>query len=176
MLQLVRTMNIFVLDYDISLAAKYHCDKHIVKMVLETAQLLSGVKILHGETAAYKMSKGHLGHPCTKWAAESLDNFNWLHELGLELCDEYTRRYNKTHLSQEKVIDCIVPPKTLTSKGLTPFARAFRRTMPAENLKRLLDTEDVVDAYRLYYNLDKPFAEWRYSEKPYWYKPETSGT
>ena len=84
-------MNIFFLDEDPTMSAQYHVDKHVVKMILETAQLLCGV---HHATAPdntyvpYKLS--HKNHPCSIWARTSLSNYLYLCELGLELCKEYT--------------------------------------------------------------------------------------
>lgn len=86
-------MNIFYLDSNPTLCAKYHNDKHVVKMILETAQLLCGVHWVTGKEAPYKLS--HKNHPCSIWVRSSLENYLWLCELGLELCDEYTYRYGK---------------------------------------------------------------------------------
>ena len=65
-------MNIFVLDNDPFKAAEYQCDKHVVKMVLETAQLLCSAH----ETAPYKRT--HYNHPCAIWTRSSLSNYMWL--------------------------------------------------------------------------------------------------
>ena len=73
-------MNIFFLDNDIRKCAIYHCDKHVVKMTLETAQLLCGVHHIIGGDAPYKLS--HKNHPCSIWARESLSNYMLLSELG----------------------------------------------------------------------------------------------
>lgn len=91
-------MNIFVLDRDVKKCAIYHNDKHVVKMILESAQLLCGV---HHMTESnindipYKLS--HKNHPCSIWAREDISNYLWLCELGLELCKEYTYRYGRRH-------------------------------------------------------------------------------
>jgi len=63
-------MNIFFLDFDTEKCAKYHCDKHVVKMILETAQLLCGTHWVIGSEAPYKLS--HKNHPCAIWTRESL--------------------------------------------------------------------------------------------------------
>ena len=91
-------MNIFFLDNDPQKIAEYHCDKHVVKMILETAQLLCGVHHMTPQVTPqvpYKLS--HKNHPCSIWARESFTNYLILCEVGLELCKEYTYRYGKIH-------------------------------------------------------------------------------
>jgi hypothetical protein len=80
-------LNIFYLDNDPEIAAKYHCDKHVVKMILETAQVLTAVKHRYGETdTTYKCT--HKNHPSTKWAGDRTLHYVWLWKLGIELCRE----------------------------------------------------------------------------------------
>ncbi len=95
-------MNIFYLNYIAKKCAQSHFDKHVVKMILETMQLLSGVwwmlcpekaKELNKKDKIYKLS--HKNHPCAKWARESRSNYIWLAEFGMELCKEYNHRYVK---------------------------------------------------------------------------------
>ena len=150
-------MNIFVLDENPAIAATYACDKHVVKMILESAQMLCSV---HPEgTAPYK--RGFYNHPCTKWVRASVANYDWLIEHARALCTEYTRRYGKVHKS-EKVIDwCDTNRPELPDVGLTPFAQA----MP-EDYKN----EDAVEAYRTYYRNDKRrFATWKDVDPPTWF-------
>lgn len=86
-------MQVFVLDKDPVLAARYHCDKHVVKMIVETCQLLCTAHHLHGsEQPPYR--KTHVNHPCAIWARESRANYDWLIQLGFALSDEYTLRYH----------------------------------------------------------------------------------
>ena len=84
-------MNIFVLDYNPKRAAQMQCDKHVVKMPLETAQILCSA--FEPGTAPYKRT--HYNHPCSVWGRESKVNYKWLIEHGLALSDEYTYRYGK---------------------------------------------------------------------------------
>ena len=72
-------MNIFYLDEDTEICAQYHCDKHVVKMILEYAQILCTVLHELGQEAPYRPT--HRNHPCTVWARESLDNWIWLRAL-----------------------------------------------------------------------------------------------
>ena len=155
-------MNIFLLDYDVKKCAQSHVDKHVVKMILETAQLLCGVHwITDSQSAApYKLS--HKNHPCSIWTRESLSNYLYLCELGLELCYEYTYRYGKRHKSQDVIEWCIVNKPNIEDKGFTEPAKA----MPDE-----YKVESVVDSYRNYYKGAKSgFAVWKNREVPEWYK------
>jgi len=134
-------MNIFVLDLDIKKCAEYHCDKHVVKMLLETSQILCSTYYFTNEShkSPYKLT--HKNHPCSLWTRESLSNWLWLRNLGLALYDEYRKRYgNKDHKSGDVILGLDVP--NLPDKGLTKFAQA----MPIEYRH-----EDVVKAYRAYY-------------------------
>ena len=74
-------------------------------MILESSQLLCGVHWLSGSEAPYKLS--HRNHPCSIWTRKSLSNYLWLCELGLELCNEYTRRYGKTHKTKQILEWCL---------------------------------------------------------------------
>ena len=153
-------MNIFYLDYDTSKCAKYHNDKHVVKMILETAQLLCGSHWATGGEAPYTLS--HKNHPCSIWARESLSNYLYLCELGLELCYEYTYRYGKRHKSQDVIEWCIVNKPGIADIGFTEPAKA----MPDE-----YKVESVVQSYRNYYMGAKSgFAVWKNREKPFWFE------
>ena len=143
-------MNIFLLSFNAKQAAEYHCDKHVVKMILETAQLLySAHWILDPSTLpeiSYKLA--HKNHPCSIWVRESLSNYVWLCELGYWLCQEYRFRYgNKTHKT-EAHIDWLRsnPPPTLQDIGVTEI----RLAMPVE-YKR----PNPVESYRMYYRENK---------------------
>lgn len=137
-------MNIFVLDKSPEQAAQYHCDKHVVKMPLETAQMLCAVHWRYGNEPPYALS--HPNHPCTLWAGQTVENYRWLVRLGLALCSEYTHRYGKRHGS-ERVIQLLkLPPLRLTARGFTAFAKA----MPEQYI-----THDTVESYRTYYQFEK---------------------
>ena len=156
-------MNIFILDKDVKKCAQYHCDKHVVKMILETAQLLCGVHHMTAHDTAhvpYKLS--HKNHPCSIWTRESLSNYIYLCELGLELCNEYTYRYGKRHKSLDVILWCIINRPKISDKGFTEPAKA----MPDE-----YKVEDVVESYRNYYRGAKMgFAVWKNSHEPKWLK------
>lgn len=154
-------MNIFVLDTDPRIAATYHCDQHVVKMILESAQMLCTVSHQHGTPAPYRPT--HSKHPCTLWIAQSKSNWHWLVALAAGLNDEYKLRYG--HINDHKswkVITQLACPPTLPEKGLTPFAQ----TMPDQYKV----PGDAVAAYRAFYRGDKAsFAAWRHSPAPEWF-------
>ena len=95
-------MNIFFLDEDPKNAAKLQCDKHVVKMVVETAQMLSTAARAQGHDVGYQSA--YPKHPMTLWVGQSPHNFAWTIIHGMALCKEYTHRYNKTHAT-EKIIN-----------------------------------------------------------------------
>ena len=158
-------MNIFILDKDVKKCAQYHCDKHVVKMILETAQLLCGVHHMTDQVTdqvPYKLS--HKNHPCAIWSRESLSNYLYLCDLGLELCKEYTYRYGKRHKSQDVIEWCVTNKPNICDKEFTEPARA----MPNE-----YKVDSVVESYRNYYIGEKSkIAVWKNRDIPEWFKME----
>jgi len=155
-------MNIFVLDKDVKKCAVYHNDKHVVKMILETAQLLCGVHHMvesNKDNIPYRLS--HKNHPCSIWARENLSNYFWLCELGLELCKEYTFRYGKKHKSQDVIEWCIQNHPTIPEGEFTEPPKA----MPEQ-----YKTGSVVESYRQYYiGEKKSFSNWKNRSIPEWF-------
>ena len=152
-------MNIFYLDKNVSKCAQYHNDKHVVKMILETAQLLCGSHWATGGTAPYKLS--HKNHPCAIWVREVLNNYYWLCDLGKELCEEYTYRYGKRHKSED-VIDWCCENK--------PNIPDIKFTEPPLAMPEPYKVESHVQSYRNYYMGDKrSFSNWKYREVPSWF-------
>lgn len=92
-------MNIFVTSECPLKSAQVLDDKRVVKMVLESAQLLSTALHLNNGEGPYKPT--HIYHPCTIWTAASRDNYAWLLTHFLALCTEYNRRFDKTHACYE---------------------------------------------------------------------------
>jgi hypothetical protein len=152
-------MNIFVLSYDPVRAAQYTCDKHVVKMPLETAQLLCSV--FPAGTAPYKRT--HYNHPCAQWVRESDANYRWLCLYGVHIGLEYTFRYGRKHKSSEVIEWCI--KNGVSNVPANPTA--FIQVMPDEH-----KCADTVAAYRNYYRGDKKaMASWnRGRSAPYWWK------
>ena len=179
-------MNIFYLDKDPKLAAAYHCDKHVVKMILESAQLLSTAhRVLDGELGHY-ISAGnrkikqwtlndwresilykaaHYNHPCAVWVRQSSENYKWLYSLFKELCIEFTHRYNKVHMCETKLMDALsyLPDKIPTL--------AFTEPVQAMDLYPQCKVPgNSIQAYRNYYKqIKSEIAEWQFTQKPYWY-------
>ena len=159
-------MNIFYLHPDSKIAAQMHCDKHVVKMLLETSQLLCTAhrelddSSFADEAGLYKVA--HKNHPSAKWVRESRENYRWTHSLLVALCEEYTLRYNKTHKTQKLGIVGSLHrcPDNLPTGDFT----APPQCMPEE-----YKCEHPVDAYRKYYLGEKMrFAVWKFTEAPNW--------
>lgn len=139
-------MNIFILDYNPQKAALYHCDKHVVKMILESAQILCAVHHKVGTTnVPYKLT--HKNHPCTIWAGKSKQNYLWLIELSKYLNAEFMFRFN--HEVNHKSYDVIaeLPDIELPDIGLTDFAQAMPDYCKI--------TDCTVMNYREYYRKEK---------------------
>jgi hypothetical protein len=154
-------MNIFFLDYDPKKCAQYHNDKHVVKMILETAQLLCGVHWVTGNEAPYKLS--HKNHPCSIWTRSSLENYLWLCELGLELCIEYEYRYGKKHKTYDVIMWCILNKPNISDVEFTSPPLAMPDHCKIGN--------NPIKSYRNYYMIEKSsFCKWKGRDVPNWYK------
>ena len=143
-------MNIFFLHKDPSRAAKAQCDKHVVKMVLETTQMLSTAARRNGFDIGYKAA--YPSHPMTRWVGDNNYNFSWALEHAQELSKEYVARYNKFHACQ-KVINKFLPLKGSYINFSEP-----PQCMPDE-----FKCDDYVRAYRNYY-IHK-IGEWKHPPK-----------
>ena len=156
-------MNVFYLDKDPVLAASYHCDKHCVKMIVESAQLLSTAHRLLDEDDAhsnlYKVA--HKNHPSTRWTRSSEDHYVWLYELFRNLSIEFSNRYDKVHLSWKKlgfILDSL--PKNIKKNGWVD---------PPQCMPDYCKQSDTVEAYRTYYKSEKAsFCTWK-TQTPTWF-------
>ena len=155
-------MNIFVLHLRPDWCAQYHCDTHVVKMILETAQLLYSalwvVAPAQIPEGAYRQT--HVTHPCAIWARASLGNYRWLSQLGLALCAEYTFRYQKIHTTQRHLEWLATHPPPLPACGRTPFPQAMPEQYRGAH---------AVQAYRTFYRESKHLARGivRYTKRPW---------
>lgn len=157
-------MNIFVVDRNPYIAAEQLPDKHIVKMPLETCQMLSIIfskwyydwgTIPKADGTPYNTDKGAFrSHPCTIWAASAPENLAWMLAHGVALCNEYQYRYGKRHSCKDTLGHAI---KLVTIKGKPDATKydwqrvtEFTRAMP-DDLK-YDDTIDTPEAYRRYLN------------------------
>ena len=152
-------MNIFVLHKDPAIAATMACDKHVIKMILETAQMMCTVAHTNNMDAPYRAT--HKKHPCTIWASASQGNWEWLITHGKALCAEYTKRYGKVHKSQAVIEYCADLKLRFAGTQQTPFAQA----MPPQYRNNC-----AVTAYRAYYRGEKAaFATWK-TKQPNWWR------
>lgn len=150
-------MNIFWLDSDLKKCAEYHCDKHVVKMLVEYTQLLSASSRLSGVAQGYKLS--HAKHPDTLWLLESLDNWKVLMLLTYHLHEEFKYRYGKEHSSYRIARDLVLP--NIPSKGVT---------VPPQCMPNQYKCDNFIIAYRNYYIGEKArFAYWKGREIPNWF-------
>jgi hypothetical protein len=150
-------MNIFVLNQDPIKAASLLCKRHVIKMILESTQLLSTSHLLNGSKNIYRPS--HLKHPCNLWLTESEENYDWLIFHGISLCFEYNERYNKVHSCLQVILWAEQNRPKLPKKSITPFAIA----MP--DVYKISD--NPIECYREYYAKGKKHLHtWKNNKKP----------
>ena len=180
-------MNIFFIDSDPVKAAQAHVDRHVVKMIVETAQILSTAhRLLDGELTVvdtitkkgkkrkkkiWRLPDGrdnilyhatHVNHPSCVWTRESVSNYLWLVELFYALCDEYTHRYGKVHKTFTKLAyEIQSPPLNLKNFDSTPIHLAMDR--------EFIISDDAIENYRNYYRIGKKsMHKWKNREAPEW--------
>lgn len=176
-------MNIFYLNPEPKLCAEMHCDRHVLKMIIEYAQLMStahrvldgeeyyaltanGRKIkrwrLNDEREGGLMKASHINHPSNVWTRSSNNNYNWLYYMWRALCREYTHRYGKRHACEKYAVFIQDPPKNIPVdyKTQPPQAMPDECKIPG----------DSVAAYHKYYIEKKAgFAKWTNRETPKWF-------
>ena len=180
-------MNVFYLHPDPIVCAEQHCDKHVVKMLIEYAQLMSTAhRVLDGElwygrsTAGRKIQRYfhpdptmnqelykacHINHPSAKWVRYSSANYSWLYDMWTALHCEYEHRYGRTHESYRKLnYHLLLPPEKFSSEG-------FTEPTPAMNhYPQCIVEGDSVTSYRNYYIEAKAdFARWTNRDAPDWW-------
>ena len=193
-------MNIFALSADPVESAKQLLDKHVIKMPTETCQMLhtnilymayrqtndkepqlKDLKAFHVACGSRLMKPAMLNHPSTIWARQSRENFVWLYEHGLALCQEYTHRYDKVHGSLTRTHDVNIHEDLIyrhgfPHSGLTPVTIAmddsFRIDIDkyTQNNPNWTGWDFVITSYRHYYLEGKwRIAEWRNNRRPTWF-------
>jgi hypothetical protein len=157
-------MNIFYLHSDPKQAAAYHCDKHVVKMILETAQVLSAVHARYDSQIDGMYKATHTKHPSTLWAGDNILHYRWLHRLGMYLCDEYTLRYGKIHKTQA-VLELLSSPPI----GIPLLSYQEPPQCMPDDCKVPLN---AIAAYRNYYTTHKAYmAKWeKLKNMPNWFR------
>jgi len=159
-------MNIFYFYDNPIQSAEAQPDKMLVKMPLETAQMLcTAHRELDGDEYADEVGlykKAYLNHPCSIWTRECSQNYSWLYAHFLALGTEYTYRYGKTHKSVDKLSRALVHfPRNISLKPMTPVPQA----MPDQ-----YKNNDPVKAYRDYCINEKTYAKWEKGrDKPEWW-------
>lgn len=171
-------MNVFCLDNDPVKAAQLMCDKHLPKMIVESAQMLANCFSLDKlEQSAPRSQKGnarkhsYYNHPCSKWVRASKANYDWLVTHALTLCRERTYRNPdcRKHFTEEFIWWCSDhTPDNMDyrNNNPTPFAIAIS---PDTNCRKVVDNFenlDTIKKYQMYYKYDKPFAKWTRREIP----------
>jgi hypothetical protein len=186
-------MNIFFLNNDPKTAAQEHCDKHVVKMIVEAAQMLSTAhRMLDGflikeprtnpKTGKVRMVKvwkhieplldkelyqvTHPSHPSNLWTRQTRENYKWHYELFCALCDEYTYRYGKIHATDTKLRTILGQfPAKLQDGPLTPFPLAM------QSQPQCIDLNDPIGSYRKFYHTkqDRFRMRWTKREVPSWF-------
>lgn len=154
-------MNIFYVDKDPEKAAQHLCDQHVIKMIIESAQLLSNAHHYYRsyyEDDVYRRT--HANHPCTIWVCANSANYNWLLKHLKALLREYTQRYCKKHKTSEKLDALEINPIMDV-----PYFSDPPQVMPP----KYYNPDDTVEAYRSYYIGEKmEFAKWKDGNKPEW--------
>ena len=177
------SVNIFYVDTDPNTAAQCLVDKHVVKMILESAQLLSTAhRVLDGIEFEGKSKTGrkarrwllpdsrdytmyaatHINHPSAVWCRQSIENYNWLVDHMFALMREYTHRYDKTHKCYGELSYMLQsPPKNLKEWDWTP--------MPSCMVEEYIISEDPLTNYRNYYRIGKlSLHKWTNRQPPDW--------
>ena len=172
-------MNFFYIETCPIAIAKSHNNAHCIKMILEYAQMLSTThrvvdQYYHEVDGDYvfvglpnhmqKLYKiAHLNHPTTIWVRESVQHYDFMYAVFEALCDEYTYRYGKGHMTDLKLRETLrTPPKNI------PVNRKFYQ--PPQCMPEEYKGEDSVEAYQKYYMGEKSsFSVWKNRPTPTWY-------
>ena len=163
-------MNILFLDSDIKKCAQYHVDKHVVKQRLELAQLACTAHHVLGDIDSSKIpyKPTHKNHPSAIWVRESLFNYMYVVNLGLELCKEMRHRFNTPHQKTEEVLLWL-------KENPIQVNDCFMSKPKLAVGEKIIENDDywnyAVDNYRNYYNETKQHLfKWSNRETPEWIK------
>jgi hypothetical protein len=170
-------MNLFLLDLDPKKNALYHCDKHIVKMILELTQMLyTAWYVLEGTDGPWKQrvppnpyKAAHIKHPTNIWLRSGDENYKLACKHGQEFLKEYTRRYQRVHACQPHFewLAANIPPSIPKIPAPTQLPQAMPDQYKINNLTGSM--EDTVAAYREYYVGEKlRFAKYKNTSWPEW--------
>jgi hypothetical protein len=162
-------MNMFLLDEALDQCAADHSDQHIVKMVLESAQICSSGAYLQNVIFDGQYRPGHIHHPCCVWAGESPENLMFVCRLGISIGMEYRWRFDRHHQSMRVLCLCASRlPRSLPSPELYPVCIPLEHRR--ESYASRLPLGRAVKEYRAYYRSAKErFVTWKYSPIPSWW-------
>lgn len=168
-------MNIFVTNEHPKLAAESLDDKRVIKMVLESVQMLCTAMNYHGATQApYKST--HVNHPSNIWARATRGNFMWLYWHATELMNQYEYAYDKMHKCTDYMDLIFEAARFIPDGGITPFANCAANSEKGVSYKHLTD---VTEAYRRYlvdrWNGDMRKPTWKNRNMPFWAKVDKEG-
>lgn len=173
-------MNIFVLDRDPTVAAAMHCDKHVIKMSIEYAQILSTVHHRWSTPQISMLYKAtHKNHPATRWAGDHLNHYDWLYALACATWDEYTYRYGKVHASS-RLRDALSQRPVIIHPWVTHDQSTYSVSVPLsvpppQCMPSIFKThggtwEETIASYHRYYREVKySFASWKIRPIPEWF-------
>ena len=162
-------MNIYYLDRDPKIAAQMMSEKHVVKIILESAQMLSTAhRVLDGDEYADKnglYKKAHVNNPSSEWVRQCYQHYRWLYAHMVALMEEYTYRYGKHHATERLKVPLSEYPKAIPVGDYTE---------PPQCMPEVCKGKDTVLAYQNYYIIEKSgFARWTKREIPTWFLGET---
>ena len=178
-------LNIFYLDKDPSIAASLQCNSHVVKMLLESAQMLSTAhRVLDGKEQIIVSSKGrknkywfhpklerilykptHVNHPCNVWIRQSIPNYKWLYEHFVALAIEFEYRFEKVHMSFEKLNHVLAR----YPENIPRCAEFTDPPLAMKNQPQCIDESDPVGSYRKFYCTKDFNMTWTKRPIPDWY-------
>ena len=185
-------MNIFTTNSCPIISAQEMCDKHVVKMIVEYAQLMSTAhRVLDGKQYEGKTKAGrrikrwlhpdvvledllykasHIKHPSGIWCRSTTGNYKWLYDHFIAACKEYTHRYGRIHLTEVKLAAVFRNlPKNLPDGPRQECAVAIAADQTCRQVPDFNSLKPV-DKYKQYIINDKPFAVWTSRQKPLWFK------
>jgi len=170
------SMNRFIIEEDVEAIAKSLCDKHVVKMPLEEAQMLCTSIWHHAPeyAAEHELYKPvHQKHPCTLWAMKTRANFIFSFNLYTAMLCEYHYRYGKWHGAgnpsttnvNARPQHLLYAKKFIPEGDMTPHPQCFSGH---DDLKT--DEDYPIEAYRAFYRVDKlSFARYNHGRNmPQW--------
>ena len=160
-------MNIFFLHRDPQWAANALCDKHVPKMLLESAQMLSTAVQKYTDRIEELYKPAYPNHPMTKWVGSTFSNFQWTLENAVFISHEYCKRFNKLHKSS-RILNAIYDNQYYKEIPDEQF------TTPTQCMPDEYKDKDYVIAYRKYYMGAKAyFAKWeRGVSAPEWWRTQ----